>query len=117
MLLFGVCRTIKPTGPLEGLLGGRFLTAFAATLFSGVAKGGLLAIAIVVVAYNSPNHNTSVLVPITMTMIIFFPTFLLALFSTIGFSKNSLKILLIHPELVIMPTGFRTITFLNFHTY
>ena len=89
-------------------MGGRFLTAFAATLFSGLAKGGLLAF--VVVAYND-SPNTSVLVPITMTMIIFFPTFLLALFSTIGFSKDSFKILLIHPELVIMPTGYHTITF------
>ena len=110
MLLFGVCRTIKPTGPLEGLLGGRFLTAFAATLFSMAAKACLLGY--VVVAYND-SPNSSVLVPIKMTIIIFLPTFLLALFSTIGFSKNSLKILLIHPELVIMPTGYHTIAFLN----
>ena len=115
MLLFGVCRTIKPTGPLQGLLGGRFLIAFAATIFTRVAKGGLLAI--VLITYKDQILNTSVLVPITMTMIIFFPTFLLALFSTIGFSKDSFKILLIHPELVIMPTGYHTITFLKLHTY
>ena len=94
------------------MLGGRFLTAFAATLFSGLTKGGLLAI--VVITYKAQILNTSVLVPITMIMIIFFLPFLLALFSTIGFSKDSFKMLLIHPELVIMPTGYHTITFLKY---
>ena len=97
------------------MLGGRFLTAFAATLFSGLTKGGLLAI--VVITYKAQILNTSVLVPITMAIIFFLPTFLLALFSTIGFSKNSLKILLIHPELVIMPTGYHTIIFLKLQIY
>ena len=101
LLLFGVCRTIKPTGPLEGLLGGRFLTAFLACLCTGATKGVILGS--IVASSERYYLLITTATAATMTMIVFLPPFLLALFSTIGFNKNSFKILLSHPELVIMP--------------
>ena len=100
LLLFGVCRTIKPTGPLGGLLGGRFLTAFLACGCTGATKGAFLGF-IVESTTNFYSNTTSNAV--IMTMVIFLPPLFLSLFSTIGFNKNSFKILISHPELVIMP--------------
>ena len=36
--MLGVCRTISPTGPMQGLLGGRFILALLASLSSVVSK-------------------------------------------------------------------------------
>ena len=36
--MFGVCRTISPIGPFQGLLGGRFLLAFLSCLSSVISK-------------------------------------------------------------------------------
>ena len=36
--MLGVCRTILPTGPMQGLLGGRFIVALLASLSSLVSK-------------------------------------------------------------------------------
>ena len=100
LLLLGVCRVIKPTGPLDGLLGGRFLTAFAACLFTGAAKAALIGSFIGFSEY---------FMSITEKMILFFvislPPLFMALFSTIGFTKSNLKILIYKPEFIIMPTG------------
>ena len=36
--MLGVCRTISPTGHMQGLLGGRFIVALLASLSSLVSK-------------------------------------------------------------------------------
>ena len=96
----GVCRVIKPTGPLDGLLGGRFLTAFAACLFTGLAKGALIGWFTEI-----PETYLSITKKITLFLVISLPPLFMALFSTIGFTKSNLKILIYKPEFIIMPTG------------
>ena len=46
ILLYGVIRTIRPLGPLDGLLGGRFIVTFLSVLCIIVAKGVLIAIVV-----------------------------------------------------------------------
>ena len=100
LLLLGVCRVIKPTGPLDGLLGGRFLTAFAACLITGLAKGGLIGLLVAI-----PEDLMSIIEKMTLFFVISLPPLFMALFSTIGFTKSNLKILIYKPEFIIMPTG------------
>ena len=98
---FGVSRYEYGVLSLTMLLGGRFLTAFLACLCTGATKGVILG---GIVASSERYYLLiTTATAATMTMIVFLPPFLLALFSTIGFNKNSFKILLSHPELVIMP--------------
>ena len=100
LLLLGVCRVIKPTGPLDGLLGGRFLTAFAACLFTGAAKAALIGfLAAIKEDYMSNTEK------MTLFFVISLPPLFMALFSTIGFTKSNFKILIYKPEFIIMPTG------------
>ena len=52
--------------------------------------------------------STGSLTPLQKTMLILtiiVPPFLLAIISTIGLSRNSIKIILRHPEIIIMQTG------------
>ena len=95
ILLYGVIRTIRPLGPLDGLLGGRFIVAFLSVLCLILAKG--VFIAIVVVA-----------LPLSSSVIIvgmqFIPQIMLALFTTIGFSWSSMKLILHHPEAILLVT-------------
>ena len=100
LLLLGVCRVVKPTGPLDGLLGGRFLTAFAACLFTGAAKGALFGFFVTI-----PESFMSITEKMTLFFVISLPPLFMALFSTIGFTKSNLKILIYKPEFIIMPTG------------
>ena len=98
LLLLGVCRVIKPTGPLDGLLGGRFLTAFAACLFTGAAKGALIGWFVVI-------SESSMEDALFFGSIISLPPLFMAIFSTMAFSRNSFKIIIYKPELIIMPIG------------
>ena len=102
LLLLGVCRVIKPTGPLDGLLGGRFLTAFAACLFTIGAKGNLIGW---LVTLYGLREDVSITEIITLIFVISLPPLFMALFSTIGFSKSNFKLLIYKPEFIIMPTG------------
>ena len=97
LLLLGVCRIIKPTGPLDGLLGGRFLTAFAACLFTGAAKATLIGWLVAI--------DISITEKMTLFFIIYLPLLFMALFSTIGFTKSNYQLLIYKPEFIIMPTG------------
>ena len=91
---------IKPTGPLNGLLGGRFLTAFAACLFTGAAKATLIGWIVAI-----PVNSMSYIDKIALSFVISLPPLFMALFSTIAFTTNSLKIIIYKPELIIMPIG------------
>ena len=100
LLMLGVCRIIKPSGPLDGLLGGRFLTAFAACLFTFIAKGVLIGFICIL-----PEEFLIVNEKITLVFSVTLLPLLMALLSTIGFTRNSFKIIIFKPELIIMPTG------------
>ena len=102
ILLYGIIRTIRPVGPLDGLLGGRFIVAFLSVLGILGAKG--VFIAWVVVEYSS-SFDLSLS---TATMIItlqFIPQIILSVFTTIGFSANSMKLIPYHPETLLLSSG------------
>ena len=99
ILLFGIVRTIRPLGPLNGLLGGRFILAFLSVLFLVLAKGLFLADVV----------DPLSLIPLSIsTMLIglqFVPQLILACFTTIGFSWNSAKLIAYHPETLLLSAG------------
>ena len=110
LLLFGICRMIKPEGPLDGLLGGRFILAFLSCLASIVAKGVFIGFTVAIYQYPINNYwrdiQISLLTAFTIVGLLFVPQFLVALFSTVGFKMSSLKLLVHHPETVLLSAGW-----------
>ena len=106
-LLFGVCRTISPTGPLDGILGGRFITVFFASLFLILGRAWAIIVFFYFLQFYSYNITNPVKVVLVLSL--FIPQLILSLFSTIGFSKNSFKVIFHHPYLILMPTGIKII--------
>ena len=102
ILLYGIIRTIRPQGPLDGLLGGRFILAFLSVLCLMGAKG--VFIAFVVMGYREPRIILS-LSAILMIGLQFLPQLILAIFTSIGFSWNSIKLIPYHPETLLLPSG------------
>ena len=79
----GVARPISPGGPLDGLFSGRFILALIAS-----------ASCLVVRIFN----------PVDTFAVLFLPQLFLAFSSTVDFTKkNSLKILISHPSLLLLP--------------
>ena len=115
ILLYGVIRTIRPLGPLDGLLGGRFIVAFLSVLCLILAKGAIIGIVVnEYTAWTFDNELTNFnyiygeMTLSSATMIIglqFIPQLMLALFTTIGFSSSSMKLILYHPETLLLPSG------------
>ena len=101
ILLYGIIRTIRPLGPLDGLLGGRFILAFLSVLCILGAKG--VFIGIVVIGYYD------VEVPLSTSILVvglqFVPQLILATFTVIGFSWNSMKLIPYHPETLLLSSG------------
>ena len=110
ILLYGVIRTIRPLGPLDGLLGGRFIVAFLSVLCIIVAKGYFIA-AVVSSYINEPflDYSSYTKADLSLPTIIvgmqFIPQIMLALFTTIGFSWSSMKLIVYHPETLLLPSG------------
>ena len=106
-LLFGVCGILSSSnGPCDGMLGGRFILLFF-TCVSFLTYKGLLftqVMASAIVKMGS-QYGLSMLFSITLMTILFIPQMLLSIFSTIGFSKNSFKLIFQHPELLLITTG------------
>lgn len=109
VLLYGIVRTIRPLGPLDGLLGGRFKLAFLSVVCIIGAKGWH--IGNVVEAY-----TLEIITLPTATLVIgiqFVPQIMLATFTTIGCSKNSMKLFVYHPETLLLPAGTKFIIFID----
>ena len=104
-MIYGVARTIHPSGPLDGLLGGRFILSFLACTFHGVAKMVTIGWIVLFSFTGSPSQNIETSKAIGLISALFLPQFLLSIFTTIGFSVNSLKTILYHIELLLLPTG------------
>ena len=107
ILLYGVIRTIRPLGPLDGLLGGRFIVTFLSVLCIIVAKGVLIAIVVdlYTVSAASGRLRTTLSGATVIIGLQFIPQLMLALFTTIGFSWSSMKLILYHPETLLLPSG------------
>lgn len=97
----GVCSTISPTGPAHGLLGGRFIVAFFASLASVIHKG--MSAALVSHVYAKDDHSN--LSKILFVLLLFTPQILMSLFCTIGFSKKSFEVVFDHVDLILQPAG------------
>ena len=102
-MMFGVCRTIKPSGPLDGFLCGRFLTVFFACFSLIATRGAMIAF---IVNYprwmGMANIDITGLVAASMVLLLFVPQLLIAIFSAAGFTNKSF---IICPETVLLPTG------------
>ena len=90
-------------GPLDGLLGGRFIVAFLSVLCIILGKGGY--IATVVAAYPTGGYSDALLTAKILVGFQFIPQIILALFTTIGFTSSSMKLIFYHPETVLLPSG------------
>ena len=101
ILLYGIIRTIRPLGPLDGLLGGRFILAFLSVLCILGAKG--VFIGSVVISYYDFE------VPLSTSILVvglqFIPQLILATFTVIGFSWSSMKLIPYHPETLLLSSG------------
>ena len=76
-----------------------------ACTFISLAKGVTIGL-IVLATYSSwPRLNPEV--ASLLASALFIPQLLIAIFSTIGCSVNSIKTLFYHPELLILPTGLK----------
>ena len=114
-LLFGVCRIISSSnGPVDGMLGGRFIllffTCMSFLLYKGLLFNFVMTSAIIKTGnqYSLSIFNSIPLVEshtILFLLLQFIPQMLLSIFSTIGFSKNSFKLIFQHPELLLISTG------------
>ena len=105
LMIYGVARTIHPSGPLGGLLSGRFFLAYLACTFHQLAKALIIGF-IVIFMYIPPQPDRmEASTAIAYVCFLFLPQFLMAMYSTIGFSANSFKTILHHSELLFMPSG------------
>ena len=94
----GVARPIAPGGPVDGLLSGRFILAFIASGCCLVAKGFCINY------FNITRSNLDSSTKFHLILLLFLPQLLLAIFSTLDLSsRNSLKILISHPSLILLP--------------
>ena len=104
-LLYGVCRTIAPVGPMEGALGGRFFIVFITTLASIIIKGLSMC---VVIHFVEEDHWPSYL-KVFLLIALFLPQLMMSLFSTTEFFQceflESLKLMCHHPDLILLPLG------------
>ena len=103
-MIYGVARTIHPSGPLDGQLGGRFILSYLACTFHGLAKMVTIGL-IVLYMYIGPGSGIKPSVAMGLISVLFLPQFLMSIYSTIGLSVNSFKTIFHHIELLLMPTG------------
>ena len=102
-MIYGVARTIHPSGSLDGLLGGRFILSFLACTFHGLAK--MVTFGFIVLSTYERKKERGHSAAVGLISALFLPQFLMSIYSTIGFSVNSFKTILYHIELLLLPTG------------
>ena len=96
ILVFGVIRTIRPFEE-----GGRFIVVFLSVLCLLVAK--MVFIGEVVSRYTQAYLSLSAAT--TMIGLLFVPQLILAIFTSVGFSVSSMKLIAYHPETLLLSSG------------
>ena len=102
LLIYGVTRCIPA---VDGLLGGRFILAYLACTFHGLAKEVVIGWAVLYSSTGPSNRRLESSMACGLISALFLPQFLMAVCSTIGFSINSFKTMFHHIELLLLPTG------------
>ena len=103
-LKLGVCRTMaRAEGPLGGLLTGRFILLVTACAGVLLLKGVMISICGGAAVLLS-GRGDSVLLRTVAGLALFLPQTVLALCTTIGCGKSSVKMLIRHPSLILLPT-------------
>ena len=98
----GKCTTIKPVGPLEGILTGRFLMVFLASLTLLLSRGLFIANIVKIEA----REDLTIPLAIAMNSLLFLPQLLLALCAVATWKKNGiLKMIFYHCDLILLPVG------------
>ena len=102
LLVYGICRIIKPSGPCDGLINFRFLLVFGVCLTVGASKGIVFGFIMTrwVESSIKDDYETVLLVSL-----LFLPQLFIALFATVGCSVNSFKMIFEHPEANLLPAG------------
>ena len=98
----GKCTTVKPIGPLDGILTGRFLMVFIASLSLMLSRGLFIANIVKIEA----RLDFTIPLAIAMNSLLFTPQLLLALCAVATWRKNViLKIIFLHCDLILLPVG------------
>ena len=115
-LRLGICTTIADSDSID-IFTGRFLMAFLSCGLVGVSKGFMIAIFVdnAEMRKNEP-VPLQIEVAVALCLGLFLPQLLLALWSSFGATKASLKTIIQHPSIIIVPM-FTFFTFSKMNTF
>ena len=115
-LRLGICRTIADSDSMD-IFTGRFMMAFLSCGLVGVSKGFMIAIFVdnTEMQQNQP-APLQIEVAVALCLGLFLPQLLLALWSSFGATKASLKTIIQHPSIIILPM-FTFFTFSKMNTF
>ena len=119
----GICRTMADSNSID-IFTGRFLMAFLSCGLVGVSKGFMIALVVLntqVVKDAGISHSSGpgplqIEVAAALCLGLFLPQLFLALWSSVGASKTSLKTIIHHPFIIILPM-FTFFTFAKMNTF
>ena len=120
----GICRTMADSNSID-IFTGRFLMAFLSCGLVGVSKGFMIALVVLntqVVKDNGISHSSNEPAPLNIEVAValclglFLPQLFLALWSSVGATKTSLKTIIHHPSIIIVPMG-TFFTFAKMNTF
>ena len=98
----GKCTTIKPVGPGNGILTGRFLMVFMASLALLLSRGFFIANIVKIEA----REDFTIPLAIAMNSMLFMPQFLMALWAVSTWKKDGIiKMIFLHCDLILLPMG------------
>ena len=97
----GKCTTIKPVGPLEGILTGRFLMVFLASLTLLLSRGLFIANIVKIEA----REDLTIPLAIAMNSLLFLPQFLVALCAVLCRNYSDTRMIFeLFPEIASVKT-------------
>ena len=119
----GICRTMADSNSID-IFTGRFLMAFLSCGLVGVSKGFMIALVVhnthVVektwISHSSGPGPLQIEVAAALCLGLFLPQLFLALWSSVGATKTSLKTIIHHPSIIIVPMG-TFFTFAKMNTF